>query len=101
MPYRDQHVTVRLERIEKALIDAGLLKLAGEEIRDGLWTYERTAQGIAWTVNFDYRCNCKKVHDAKVQIPVNSADGQICEVEGPCGKKSEVRIWKTVARESW
>jgi len=92
----------RLDRIEKALIAAGLMKpdlVAGADITNADWIPRISVGGASgWEVAFEFRCEqCNEVHSGQAQIPANAKDGGFYTVKGACGKSSLLRIWKDVS----
>jgi hypothetical protein len=83
----------RVERIEKALIKAKLIRLPGQDVTDGTWMPQ--SNGKHWQVDFEYFCEpCDAIHSASLDVQSNTKDGSEYAVVGYCGNTSRMRIWK-------
>ena len=86
------NLAFRVARIERRLSDANLFRKPGEAVTDGSWSADNT--GRNWTVDFEYRCGCRKVHPGSQIIPAHSRDGGFFNIIGPCGKSNSIQIWR-------
>ena len=90
----DTALLKRIDRIEKALIKAKLIRLEGQDITDALWQPQANGKKV-WMVSFEYFCPaCQETHQACVDIPANTLDGAEHSVKGFCGTVSRMKIWK-------
>ena len=81
----------RIALLESVLEKAKILKRPGGDVRDGSFD----EHGRVVIATFDYRCLCKRFHEAVLELSPFVKSGASHTITGPCGRTTTVRLYKS------